>query len=384
VKFASLFTGFGGVEIGARAAGLELSWGIEKDIAIAAVANKNLGDHVQVANILDCNPHDYTTVDVLHASPPCPNFSIANHKRGEAELDIALARKAAEFIRVLRPIAFTLENVQAYRASESFALIIETLEGMGYWWEAIVLNAADFGVPQSRRRLFIRAQLGKMLRPLPPPTRPRKGWYQAIEDLIPTLPKSHFAEWQMNRLPNFVSDSFTVDSAGFPDDEGVRVPVMRQADEPVGTIVANYSRRNLNAFLVGGANTSSVQAAPGVGVSEQNEPVHCVAQNSNRWRAFVVDDQNNGTPDENSIRGLTIRQDDEPIFTISATQTKRSIRAWLETGHVVAMTPRCLARFQTFPDWYKLPDNNALACRGIGNAVPPILYQRVVESLVGD
>ena len=66
--------------------------------------------------------------------------------------------------------------------------------------------------------------------------------------------------------------------------------------------------------------------------------------------------------------------------------TKHPRRAWLFNGRVVAMTPRCLARFQSFPDSYILPDPNwltganDLACRVIGNAVPPLLYQRVIEA----
>jgi DNA (cytosine-5)-methyltransferase 1 len=44
------------------------------------------------------------------------------------------------------------------------------------------------------------------------------------------------------------------------------------------------------------------------------------------------------------------------------------------------MTPRALARFQSFPDWYELPERASLACRIIGNAVPPLLMQRVMEA----
>jgi len=48
----------------------------------------------------------------------------------------------------------------------------------------------------------------------------------------------------------------------------------------------------------------------------------------------------------------------------------------------VSMTPRTLARFQSFPDWYELPTKRSLAAYGIGNAVPPLLYQRIIEGLV--
>ena len=192
----------------------------------------------------------------------------------------------------------------------------------------------------------------------------------------------------------------------------------RDADDPMfvlTTDIANRPRSHMpRAFIVGGANTSEEQAAPGVGVSESDEPTRCVASNSNSWKAFIVDDQNGGTPNEDGERDLTIRNDDNPIFTASATQTKQSLRAfvmdsknahqewgngrrdsgnpimtitadhppraWFSNGRVVAMVPRCLARFQSFPDTYILPESNDLACRVIGDAVPPLLYQRVIEA----
>ena len=48
---------------------------------------------------------------------------------------------------------------------------------------------------------------------------------------------------------------------------------------------------------------------------------------------------------------------------------------------VVKMTPRALARFQSFPDWYKLPEKISLACKIIGNACPPLMYEVVARSL---
>lgn len=51
-------------------------------------------------------------------------------------------------------------------------------------------------------------------------------------------------------------------------------------------------------------------------------------------------------------------------------------------ARVVAMTMRCLARFQSFPDWYELPEKRTLAARVIGNAVPPLLMQKVAEAML--
>jgi DNA (cytosine-5)-methyltransferase 1 len=85
-------------------------------------------------------------------------------------------------------------------------------------------------------------------------------------------------------------------------------------------------------------------------------------------------------PNANTSSGV-IRNGDEPAPTQGNTdRVGNQPRAWLSFGHVVKMTPRALARFQSFPDWYILPDKASLACTVIGNAVPPLLYQRVIEA----
>jgi site-specific DNA-cytosine methylase len=102
------------------------------------------------------------------------------------------------------------------------------------------------------------------------------------------------------------------------------------------------------------------------------EPVFTVgaSQGHRPLRAFIVGDQN---------RQLAF--DAELVNTVRTFSEGGGLpRAWLSHGRVVQMTPRALARFQSFPDWYQLPSNNALAVKGIGNAVPPLLMQRIGET----
>jgi site-specific DNA-cytosine methylase len=67
-------------------------------------------------------------------------------------------------------------------------------------------------------------------------------------------------------------------------------------------------------------------------------------------------------------------------MALKASDYKRPYRAY--TGYrVVKMTTRCLARFQSFPDSYVLP-RSGIAAKIIGNAVPPLLYQKIIEQLV--
>jgi site-specific DNA-cytosine methylase len=109
-----------------------------------------------------------------------------------------------------------------------------------------------------------------------------------------------------------------------------------------------------------------------------DEPVFTMRSSQNNPRAFIVDCQNG-----HNGEGLTIRNANEPIFTLTSSMgVKRPTRAAIEHGRVVAMTPRCLARFQSFPDSYELPESKALAAKGIGNAVPPLMMQRIYEGLI--
>jgi site-specific DNA-cytosine methylase len=79
----------------------------------------------------------------------------------------------------------------------------------------------------------------------------------------------------------------------------------------------------------------------------------------------------------------TTREGKERLFTLTAEPNREYIRAWLSQGRVVQMTPRALARFQSIPDWYKLPDKNGLACTVIGNGIPSRMGARIIEAMLG-
>lgn len=333
---ATLFSGGEGVGIGAQDAGLRHLWGIEYDDDVAQVARNN-GFSVITGDVTTTNPSKLERPHILHASPPCPNFSQAKVGGAEEETDVALARATVRFIQAILPSVFTLENVWQYRKSQSWQIICAELYKCGYWVDVQHLNTADFGVPQTRKRMIVRAVRGGWV-PLLPPTESWTGWFEAIADLIPGLPETKFAPWQLARLGS-LQGSTLVDSAGYPGADGVRVAVRRCADEPANTIVANHARRPMRAFIVSG-------------------------QNSRR--------QNRGAP----------RFANEPYFTVTASASSgKRPRAQLISGRVVQITSHCLARFQTFPDWYEFPDQDRLATRVIGNAVPPLFYEKIAKSL---
>ena len=421
MKFGTLFSGGELAGVGIAAAGWRHAWGVEYDPTIAAVAERN-GFGVTVADVLACDPRSFEPVDALHASPVCTRASNANNSAElndegtkEAPLDVAMGEKVAEFIDVLAPRVVTIENVYAYRNFKAFGKITAALTRGGYFWDFDHLNAADYGVPQTRRRLILRAVKGALLPHLPAPV-PWVGWYAAIEDLLDTLPASEFAPWQLARLPADLAGDFLLMTANNNFEQAAPGAGVPHASAPAMTVLSDISLTRARAFLV---DSKNVNQEYGKLYREGAEPALTVTVDgkaSHMPRAFIVDDQNNGMPDGDGERGLTVPHGQAPVFTVSATQNKRSIRAflvsgqgndnfttvtvrdqddpaftmvtdktthraWLSAGRVVAMTPRALARFQSLPDWYELPGKAALACKIIGNGVPCLMMQRIYEGL---
>jgi DNA (cytosine-5)-methyltransferase 1 len=375
MTYADLFSGFGGSTIGALQAGVKPIWAIEKRHAIANVANLNLGEHTIVADILNIDPNLLDSPDVLHASPPCPNFSNAKQGGEESEHDIDMARKVAEFIAVLSPRVLTLENVYQYRKSASWAVIRDTLNRCGYWFDLAHVNAADYGVPQTRKRMIVRAVLGDWVPYLPPPE-PWVGWYEAIGDLIDGLPESEFAPWQLRGLPRSLRCSAMFSNQNSYDHEGnIYGTVYREEGESAFTIRDQHVL--FRAFIVDGNNVRPKR----VTVRSDAEPTMTVTAQRQSPKAFIISGQYGQAQNESGkSRRPQVRDGQTPSFTVTA--SNRGWRAWLNEGRVVSLTPRCLARFQTFPDWYELPEKKSLACYGIGNAVPPLLYQKLLEGLL--
>ena len=181
-------------DLGAIAAGLTPIWGIERDPEIGAVAAQ-IGHRLILEDALAVDPASLPPVDHLHASPPCQDFSRVRARADGATTNPndAIATWLIAAIRAIAPRTLTLENVPGYARSRECQRITEALWGAGYWVQQSVVDAADFGVPQHRRRLILRATHGGLCCPLPPPV-PHIGWLTAIEGL--DLPPTNLTGWQ--------------------------------------------------------------------------------------------------------------------------------------------------------------------------------------------
>lgn len=206
IKAGTYFSGGGLVEEGLKGI-IDPVVAVEYDEKISGVYRNNFGQHIVTADVRDVDPKELVKqidgeVEYFHASPVCKNYSQAKNNHAEVELDKETAASTAEFINAVKPKVVTIENVKGYKDSDAMKAITDALDANGYTWDADVYNAADFGGYTNRDRLIVRAVRDGKLPAKPKKMAHKSGWYEAVEDIIPTLTekKNGVANWMDIRL----------------------------------------------------------------------------------------------------------------------------------------------------------------------------------------
>lgn len=196
---ASWFSGTGTVE--AALGDVRSVVAVEYDPAIIAAFNEAHGTSFSAQDVAKASPIDVrrSEAQLFHASPVCKNFSKANRLRSPNDSDLVSAKAVARVIREASPPAVTVENVPAYADTELFKLITDALTEKGYKWRTVIIDAADLGAPQRRKRLILQAVRSGKLPALPKKQAPG-DWYRAVSDLIADAPDSQIPDWEMQRL----------------------------------------------------------------------------------------------------------------------------------------------------------------------------------------
>lgn len=157
-KFIDLFAGIGGIRLGFESVGGQCVFSSEFDEDACKTYEANFSEHPS-GDITKINAEDIPDFDILLGGFPCQAFSIIGKKEGFAnETCGTLFFDIERILKVKRPSAFMLENVRnlvAHDNGNTFKVIREHLEALGYTVHAKVLNALDYGVPQKRERIII-------------------------------------------------------------------------------------------------------------------------------------------------------------------------------------------------------------------------------------
>lgn len=187
-----LFAGVGGLSLGFEQAGFHVVLANEYDDEIAAAYRKNhLETKMVVGDITALNLEDTFGVfagkiDVIIGGPPCQGFSQKGQRKTIHDKRNFLFKYYVKVVELVRPRYFVMENVPNLLTAENGYFrkeIVELFNGMGYSLNTGILNAADYGVPQNRRRAVIIGKRDGEAPSLPIKTEQRVTIWDAIGDL---------------------------------------------------------------------------------------------------------------------------------------------------------------------------------------------------------
>jgi len=196
-KALDLFCGAGGLSLGLIDAGFAVVGGVDYDKPSIATYKRNF-EHpalcadlarVEPASLLEDLGLDSADIHLLAGGPPCQGFSV-QRRGGDRDDRNELLLRFLHFVEVLRPPFFLLENVPGMQTRHGARMIHQFKTGAraaGYAVKSAVLNAADFGVPQIRRRIFIIGELEASFFSFPSPTLERQSW-KTVRDALDGLP----------------------------------------------------------------------------------------------------------------------------------------------------------------------------------------------------
>lgn len=199
ITTVDLFAGAGGLSLGFKEVdlGFEPVFAVEIQPAAARTFGSNFQCPVFAGPIEGIE--EFPAADVVIGGPPCQGFSPLGRTRDDAsraELN-ELWQEYFRAVRQIKPKAFVIENVPEFQRSAQFGRLLQLMDDdpllSEYAYGYGVLNAADYGVPQSRRRGIFMAVRGVAEVPWPPAPshgpmtgRPHRTVREALEGLSPT------------------------------------------------------------------------------------------------------------------------------------------------------------------------------------------------------
>ncbi len=157
LTFIDLFAGIGGIRLGFENIGYRCVFSSEIDKFAIATYKANYGE-TPFGDISKININDIPQHDILLAGFPCQPFSNAGLKQGFADTRGTLFFHIANIIEHHRPLVVFLENVKGLKnhdKGKTYQTIEDTLLKFGYKVYSKILNSKDFGIPQSRERIYI-------------------------------------------------------------------------------------------------------------------------------------------------------------------------------------------------------------------------------------
>jgi DNA (cytosine-5)-methyltransferase 1 len=340
-----LFSGAGGMSLGARWAGIDVRVAVEADRHAAATFAQN---HVGVT-VINKPIQEVPSIEVprrrgpviLFGGPPCQGFSTSNQRTRSSKNPLNwLFRDYVRIVRVVMPDWILFENVPGMAHTEGgrfLRAVLSEFARLRYRTCHFVLNAATFGLPQNRSRLFIVANLHGIDVSAPIPL----NTVVTVRDAIADLP--------------VLRNGASVDE----------LPHRCASISPYASALRGHLRkcRNHLVSLNAPAIVDRYKYVP-QGGNWIDIPARCMGNYADRNRCHT-----------GIYRRLTY---DEPSIVIGNFRKNMLIHPTQNRG----LSVREAARLQSFPDDFVFTGSIGFQQQQVGNAVPPLLALRVFESIL--
>ena len=365
-----LFAGAGGMSLGFEQAGFDVVAAVEVDPVHAATHEFNFPDTATIplsvtgvdgVSIREAAGLGDRPVDCVFGGAPCQGFSMI----GKRVLDDPRNALVRDFVRIVVELdarSFVFENVKGLTVGRHRAFVDELIslfesEGYAVRLPYRVLNAANYGVPQSRERFFLLgAKRGEILPDYPAPS-------HAYGKIAIDLPPAVTAAEALGDLPN-------------PESQG-RV----EGDRLMG---ARLSRPSLYAKTMRGLSNGEddygyQRSASGTGISGMATTAHTDISR----RRFAETPPGRVEP---ISRFFKLHPDGQSNTLRAGTDGSRGAFTSprpIHYRHDRCVTVREMARLHGFPDWFRFHVTKWNGARQIGNAVPPPLAKAIAAEVRG-
>lgn len=410
-----LFAGPGGWSVAARDLGIH-EVGVEHDAS--ACATRAAAGHLTIRqDVTTLDTARFRPLDGLIASPPCPTFSAAGGRAGIAELRYLIEHVHAcvtewkpyvppanlgyddesgkailpdpRSALVLEPLRFALECVPTWIALEQVPDVMPVWEAMAYVLRAHgwsvwcgVLNAADFGVPQTRRRAILIAHRRKDVTP-PEPTHCEGGASTLLGELAPWVSMAEALGWGCAPVVNTRGDRGD-DPAGGNE---------FSADRPSWCLT-----EKARSWTVTGNNT--IAGGP-LAEREITEPAMTVGSRADLWTLHTNrgqddngDRQTRDTSAPAPAPALSAKAGGQWVFERPATTVQGDPRLG-SPGHrdreggepqfgvdALRLTVEDALRLQSFDASYPVQGTKTKRFEQIGNAIPVLLARHILSEVL--
>ena len=369
-----LFAGAGGMTLGFEQAGFDVLAAVEYDPIHASVHEYNFPfwkticqsvTTITGAEIRAKSTIGDRDIDVVFGGPPCQGFSIMG-KRNVNDDRNSLALHFVRLVIDLQPKFFVMENVRGMtigKQKKVLQAIIQEFKSHGYKVRENyrVLNAANYGVPQNRHRLFLIGCRQELDLPDYPQalTKPPQKKTAANNCNVPNTPNIREAIGDLPEVNHY--------------------PELKDRD----WVIAQYGQSSLYASQL----RNLITAKDDYSYPREYDPSFLTCSRRTQHTPSTIARFAATEPGKSDRISRFYRLDLNGLCTTLRAGTASNRGAYTSPRPIHPITPRCItvreaARIHSYPDWFRFHATKWHGFRQIGNSVPPLLAQAIARQII--